>query len=117
MVTMATDGMPDRVAEAIRAFFAEYGVATLKLPSGWFGRPYDNWHPLTGASVAGEVVQVRLDEVQVLDLTVSTVALDGRILRIAIECGDWRWTSYGASDRHHEALNAGTVEFHAPHHK
>jgi len=117
VVSMTADGMTERVAAAIRSFFAEHEVATIKLPSGWFGRPNDNWHQLTEVSVTGPLVQVRLDETQQLELVASAVAVDGRILRIAIDRGGWTWISYGASERHQEALNAGDVEFHAPYHQ
>jgi hypothetical protein len=43
---------------------------------------------------------VRLDETQQLELAASAVAVDGRILRIAIDRVGWTWINYGASERH-----------------
>ncbi len=104
----------DRVARAIEDFFGEHEVASLRLPKGWFGRPYDNWHELNEVSIEDDLVVVRLDEVQVLRLHAVTAKVDGRALQITIGDGYWEWTSYGGTDRHHEQLEAGAVEFHPP---
>jgi hypothetical protein len=105
---------PMRVARAVEAFFGEHAVASLRLPTGWFGRPYDNWHELSDVTVVGDVVVVRLDELQVLPLHAVTARIDGRTLQVTIHDGYWEWTSYGGTDRHHQQLGAGAVEFHAP---
>lgn len=107
---------PDAIIAAISAFFEEHEVASLKLPSGWFGRPYDNWHQLTKASAEGSRIHLRLDQVQVLDLDASHVFVDDRAVSVEIRGGDRSWTSYGGTDKHHEELGQGTVEFHAPFH-
>lgn len=104
----------DAVAAAIERLFAEHEVASLRLPSGWFGRPYDNWHQLTDVTNEDDLVLVRLDLDQVLRLHVLGVAVQGRSLQIAVRGGTWAWTSYGGDDRHQEQVGAGTVEFHAP---
>lgn len=52
---MTAEKLPQVIAEAIAMFFANHEVASLKFPSGWFGRPYDNWHRLTGVSIDGDL--------------------------------------------------------------
>jgi hypothetical protein len=97
-------------------FFSNHEVASLKLPSGWFGRPYDNWHQLTEVSTNGDLVLIRLDEKQCLELDAANVSVDGRAMSVVIRAGAWDWTDYGGNERHHEELSPGVVEFHAPFH-
>jgi hypothetical protein len=105
---------PDAVVAAVVGFFARHEVASLRLPSRWFGRPHDNWHQLTEATSDGDEVVIRLDNVQVLTLEASRASEDGRVLGIEIRRGAWVWTEYGGSRVHREDLEAGIVEFHAP---
>jgi hypothetical protein len=105
------------IADAVNAFFAEHEVASLRLPSGWFGRPHDNWHQLLGTATDGDDVLVHLDDTQVLTLDADGLSTDGRVLRVAIRGGRWRWTEYGGHNEHEEALEPGFVEFHAPFHR
>lgn len=42
----------ERTLQTVLTFFADFNVAGLKLPDGWFGRPYDNLHQLTTAVLA-----------------------------------------------------------------
>jgi hypothetical protein len=47
----------DEARAAVAAWFAAVDWVGLKLPTGWFGRPYDNQFQLTGAHVlAGRLV-------------------------------------------------------------
>ena len=110
----SSSGDPSDIAEAVNAFFAEHEVASLRLPTGWFGRPHDNWHELTGSTAEDENVLVRLDDKQVLTLQVEAVSSLERVLRIAIRGGRWDWTEYGGDREHTEVLGPGDVEFHAP---
>ena len=111
---MTTGSAPDAIVDAIASFFSDHEVASLKLPSGWFGRPHDNWHQLSEVSTDGQRVRIRVDQTQHLDLDASGVAVDGRTLRVVIRGGAWEWTEYGGSERHCESLDKGEVEFHAP---
>ena len=61
------------IVEAIDTFFAEHEVASLRLPSGWFGRPHDNMHQLSEVAIVGDYVLVTLDEKQVLTLDAGRV--------------------------------------------
>lgn len=102
------------IAHAVAAFFAKHGVASLRLPSGWFGRPYDGLHRLSEARPAGDHVVIRLDQAQVLMLDAREVSSDGPVLRIDIRGGSWSWTDYGGDLHHEEVLGCGQVAFFAP---
>ena len=105
---------PDAVVATVVGFFARHEVASLRLPSRWFGRPHDNLHHLTAAASDGDEVVIRLDNVQVLTVEASHATADGRVLGIEIRRGTWVWTEYGGNRVHREDLEAGIVEFHAP---
>lgn len=101
----------------IREFFEQREVASLKLPEGWFGRPYDNWHQLSDVEFDGPTLVITLDAAQILRVRTSDrVVVEGRTLRVPVADGTWKWTPYG--DRGElsriSAIGAGTVEFHAP---
>jgi hypothetical protein len=102
---------------AIREFFKQHAVASLRLPDGWFGRPYDNWHQLSDIDLDGATLVITLDASQVLRIRTSDrVVVDGRTLRVPAAEGTWKWTPYGASGEPPRitAIGIGTVEFHAP---
>ncbi len=113
---VTSSGNPTTIADAVSAFFTDHEVASLRLPAGWFGRPHDNWHQLTGTATQDEHVLIRLDGRQVLTLQADAVSSDDRVLRIAIRGGRWDWTEYGGDQERTEALGPGNVEFHAPFH-
>lgn len=104
---------PSPIVEAIDAFFAEHDVASLRLPSGWFGRPRDNMHQLSKVAIEGDHVLVTLDGKQVLTLDAVGASQDGRVLSITVRSGRWDWVEYGGNHKHTEALGSGDVEFHA----
>ncbi|HEX8082572.1 MAG TPA: hypothetical protein VF557_20355 [Jatrophihabitans sp.] len=114
---MTSSADSSAIADAVNAFFAEHEVASLRLPSGWFGRPFDNWHQLTDAATDGAGVLIRLDDRQVLTLDADSVSSEGRVLRVSIRGGRWHWTEYGGDQEHNEVLGPGVVEFHAPFHR
>ena len=103
-----SSGNPSAFADAVSAFFAEYEVASLRLPSGWFGRPHDNWHQLTQATMEGENLLVRLDDTQVLTLQAEAVSSDGRVLRIASEEGAGTGPSTAATRNTPKCLDRAT---------
>ena len=85
------------------------------MPSGWFGRPYDNGHTLTSVVRDGNELAITLDDHQVLRVTdPRVVAVDNRALRISgFSRGTWDWTAYGSDERHHEEFGGGAIEFFA----
>ena len=104
---------PAEIADGVSDFFAQWGFASMKLPSGWFGRPYDNCHELTSVTHTHEAIEIILDGMQVLRISALSYSIEKGTLRIAIQHGQWDWASYGRTDRHQEQLAAGTIEFHA----
>ncbi|MBP6996011.1 MAG: hypothetical protein KBB39_07735 [Phycicoccus sp.] len=83
-------------------------------PTGWFGRPHDNWRQLTETAVEDGRLLIRLDDRQVLTLEAESVSTDGNVLRLAIRQGRWDWTEYGSDQEHGEVLAPDKVELHAP---
>ena len=110
---MPPPSSPSAIVEAINSFFAEHEVASLRLPSGWFGRPHDNMHQLSEVAIEGDYVLVTLDGKQVLTLDAEGTSADGRVLYVKVRGGRWDWTEYGGDQEHSEALEPGNVEFHA----
>ena len=97
--------------DQVERFFDTHAAASLRLPDGWFGRPYDNGHTLTSTQVDGDALVVVLDEVQVLTIVSPTVvASEQRLLGLSCGGGSWEWTGYGTADRHRRAFGAGMVE-------
>jgi hypothetical protein len=117
-VAVSSPKEPSTTVEAISAFFVEHGAASLCLPSGWFGRPYDNYHRLTGVASDGDDVVVRLDERQLLRIRPegTSWSRESDVLTVVISGGRWNWTSYGGDQEHAETLGPGHVELHAPFH-
>lgn len=101
------------IVDAVSSFFAEHEGASLRLPSGWFGRPHDNLHQLSGVAIDGDHVLVTLDGTQVLTLEVKGASADDGVLRVEIRGGRWDWTEHGGVTEHSEVLGPGNVEFHA----
>jgi hypothetical protein len=114
---VTTSGSASAIVDAIEAFFAEHEVASLRLPSSWFGRPHDKWHQLTEAATVGDELQVRLDDKQVLRLDAEDASIEERVLRVFIRGGRWHWTEYGGDTDHSEVLAVGAVEFYVPFHR
>ncbi len=106
----------ETVRGAVESFFEEFEVASLKLPSGWFGRPHDNWHQLERVETREDLLTIVLDGVQVLSLSGPQGArVLGRTLRITgFESGKWESTEYGGTTRHEQRFTASDVEFVAP---
>lgn len=88
----------------------------MKLPSGWFGRPFDNRHQLTSARLMTGRLLIELDDRMLLVLAhpESAVGSDGDVLRIGgFRHGTLTWDEYGGSGGDIETFGIGEVEFHA----
>lgn len=101
------------LAQTVAGFFAEFGGASLKLPTGWFGRPYDNLHQLSSVHVVAERLIIELDGQMMLLLSHPTDAVvDGSTLRLSgFTHGSWDWDEYGTRVPHLETFQEGIVEF------
>lgn len=107
-MTIAQDALT-----AVRGFFASVGMAGLILPSGWFGRPYDNLLRLTHSEVTSGLLRLELEGQLVLtfsgDARATTTATG---LRLTGYSGlAWDWIEFGSATRHHEKFTGGQVEF------
>lgn len=105
-------------SEQLQAFFGRVGRASLKLPSGWFGRPMDNLHALTQVAVTDEGLVVELDGRHRLVLSGPVrVADEGFILRLT-EFASARWESTGWGSQATTKVatfDGGQIEFHSAH--
>lgn len=83
------------MARVITEFFDDQMAAELVLPNGWFGRPYDNLHQLTGCTAAGDKMRIELDGQLILTFAGAGLEAvrdrDGLIVRgfTTLAC-DWR---------------------------
>lgn len=103
----------EQVRDAVVAWFGGVGLAGLILPTGWFGRPYDNRLELTESMVAAARLVLVLDDQHLLVLTRPTeVEAEGGTLRISgFVHGLWDWNEYASSRSSVETFGEGTVEF------
>lgn len=101
--------------QTIEDFFARWSGASLRLPSGWFGRPHDNFHELTSIAYDGQALTIGLDGQQELWIDrPAVVAVDGRTLTMsAFAEARWVWVEYGGTERHIERFSEGAIEFAA----
>jgi hypothetical protein len=93
--------------------FQEAGGASLKLPAGWFGRPYDNVHQLTAVTALAGRLVIALDSQMVLTLAhPATVTTELRKLTLSgFAHGTWDWDECASDRSHVEILDRGVVEF------
>jgi hypothetical protein len=107
---------PEDVLEVVRDWFAEVGGASMRLPTGWFGRPYDNLHRLTGSHVLAQRLILVLDDQLILLLAhPNTASTESKSLRISgFAHGSLDWDEYGNRRAHVESFEGGEVEFVAP---
>jgi hypothetical protein len=70
---------------------------TLRTYGCWFGRPMDNYHRCIAASMNGNVLSLRFDGDEELEVTdPSGLAVDGKVLRIPKASKvRWAWYYYG----------------------
>jgi hypothetical protein len=68
----AFDDTMDRneVEKVVKRFFKVNLGATLELPDGWFGRPFDNHHELASAGWEGPLLRIVLDRDEPLTLLI-----------------------------------------------
>ncbi len=101
----------------VTQFFNKVEVAGLKLPNGWFGRPYDNWHRLTDVhATEDEGMVIELDgQLQLQFLGQVRVKIDDNILQLSgFTDLNWNWTEYGSPVHHREHFDSGVVELVGP---
>lgn len=104
------------VLAIVREFFSRVGYAGLVLPSGWFGRPYDNLLQLTRSEASGQSLLLELDGQLILTFAgePQVTSGDGGLRLGGFASLAWDWTEFGSTVSHHEEFSAGEVEFVAP---
>jgi len=103
-----------RSREVVRVWFQEAGLASLDLPSGWVGRPYDSLHQLTWSEVRGTKVFLELDNLVHLIVTAPTEAtVEGSdLLLTGFTQLVFDRQDYGSKpDSHAEIFTAGVLRF------
>lgn len=100
----------------VREFFSNVGYAGLILPSGWFGRPYDNLLQLTRSEASDQALVLELDSQLILTFAGEPqVTPSEKGLRLSgFAALAWDWTEFGSTVPHHEEFSAGEVQFVAP---
>jgi len=108
---------PTEMTELVRRWFAKVEQAMGPiLPTGWFGRPYDNLYMLKDVQVTGDVLTVHLSEDTVLVfeglgrvyLENSELVFDG------FRTGSIRWKEYGGLEYREQTYDAGQVRLIPP---
>jgi len=109
---MAGAVMPtEAVLADVVTWFGRVKLASLELPRGWFGRPYDNLHQLTWSSATQHKVLLELDRQLLLIITdPGSIKECDRELRIE-GCAQVTldWQEFGNLAAHVDDHGAGSV--------
>jgi hypothetical protein len=101
------------VLREITEWFHRVSTATLQLPSGWFGRPFDNQHSLTWATTRGDRLLIELDNQLLLIITRPSKV---KVTEYELSIGDFSqlvfdWQEYGSLESHAETFHDGSLRF------
>ncbi len=104
------------IVNEVRKFFAAVGFAGLILPSGWFGRPYDNLLELTRSEATEESLVLEFDGQLVLTFAGAPrlASTDEGLRLTGFTSLAWDWTEFGSTASHHEEFAFGEVDLVAP---
>jgi len=101
---------------SLEEWFSSAKTASMELPDGWFGRPYDNMHQLTWAAARPEKLLLELDGQLYLILSRCVIAsASPEVLELHCDQAVFDWRTYG----HHGELQSktypegGVIRFHA----
>lgn len=98
--------------DEINRWFQHHTGGGLILPSGWFGRPHDNLHMLSGLEENKDSLVLNLDNR--LKLTfVGTVYLrtDNKYLQFSnFDKLIFEWEEYDSAQTHREVFSSGEVK-------
>lgn len=101
--------------DVVQDWFLKALTASMELPDGWFGRPFDNIHRLTWSAERGSKLFLELDAVMHLVISdPEIVACDPECLGLGCSQLVFDWTEYGSSGTRHATIYAegGHIQFH-----
>ena len=104
------------VQDQIRDWFQKRGGGGLVLPSGWFGRPYDNVHQVSEIRVHDEALVLALDEGQLMLRFdgIPEIRADSEELTFTnFRSLDFDWKEYGSGKLHSNHFKTGTAKIMA----
>ncbi len=106
---MATEA----VLRVIVDWFARIKLASVELPRGWFGRPFDNLHQLTWSAALDHKVLLELDRQLLLIITDPAEAelKDTELLIQGCAQVTLDWQEYGNLRPHVDDHGSGRVRF------
>lgn len=100
----------------VEEWFLSAKTASMELPDGWFGRPYDNMHQLTWAAARPDKLILELDGQLYLVLSRCVIASHtADVLELHCDQAVFDWKTYGRDGewRVTTYTQGGTVRFHA----
>lgn len=105
----------ETIVGRVTSWFDEVGSASLKLPSGWFGRPYDNLYSLKRVTVTGSNIELSFSEGNLLSICgLEFVSAEPKRLSMGGE-GRITWLRpHGEPAPLSEEFENGVVEFLVP---
>jgi hypothetical protein len=94
----------DNLSELIKAFFGVYQEQTvvgIRLPTGWFGKPFDNYYTLISVDVepANNKLLLDLSCGWVLSFTASSATLSANMLELIVTVESGEMLAIGARQR------------------
>ncbi len=103
----------EQPSSTVLDWFGRTGGGSLRLPNGWFGRPYDNLHQLTSAQMVDDRLVIVLDDRMILIVTGPVTAhVEPASLRlVGFNQAVWEWTENGSATPHTETFDTGEIEF------
>jgi hypothetical protein len=99
----------------VRTWFESVGAASLELPNGWFGRPYDSSHELTWSTARDEKIFIELDDQIHLILTDPSLTRSKRLdleIQVSALIFDWRDRDPDGDSINRRFPRGGNVGFH-----
>jgi hypothetical protein len=104
----------EEIRTSVLDWFA-HRSASLELPSGWFGRPFDNQHRLTKIEAEADDLVIRLDgDLELVLHAPSGVAVASDRVRIGpFDGGTWKWHECGSRQLHSDVVPPGNATFWA----
>lgn len=101
----------DAVLQVIIEWYARVRLASLELPLGWFGRPFDNLHELTWSAARPHKILLEFDRQILLIVTdpEQVDAMDAELLLGGCTQVTLDWQEYGNLKSHVDNHGPGSV--------